>query len=408
MSRWFRPLFLTVLVLLVAYVLVVQVLRWVAFGDEERAALAVMEVAPPPPPGEAGFKYLAYTELEVPPSALDAALAADLAAFEAWHVESGERFVGGGDAAGTPAPVLPSADRYAARPQATPPEAACGLRDKDCLARLRGSEAALRVWLDAEQARLALAGRALASGHVLNPYPHDVASPMANFRVLRLPVNDIALQALEGDVAGALPRACGLLADARRHLRNDGMLVDKMVMATLAEGAGKLLLELRLLDPARPLPADCDEALAPVSFDDYQVCGALRTEYAMVAELSRLTNQSLDGWRLPSRWVLYSDKLLRGWTATHFAPLCTADGQAAIARGEIPETGVKAFSRASVDFWAAPLSHILASIATPAYADYQQRLLDHARVLRDDLAAVQAVPAAVPEPAPVPEPAAGD
>ena len=61
-----------------------------------------------------------------------------------------------------------------------------------------------------------------------------------------------------------------------------------------------------------------------------------------------------------------------------------------------------------MDFWAAPLSHTLASIATPAYADYQQRLLDHARVLRDDLAAVQAVPAAVPEPAPVPEPAAGD
>ena len=407
MNQWFKRLFLTVLVLVVGYVLVVQVLRWIAFGDQERAALAVMEVAPAAPKGEGGFRYLAYADLEVPDSELDAALAADLDAFSDWHATAGERFAMTGDVVVQP-PELPSASRYPPRAAVAPPDVDCGFRDGDCLAKLRGHEEAVRTWLDAEAERLALAEKALAAGHFLNPYPHDVASPLANFRLLRLPLNDIALQALEGDVAGALPRACALLSDSRRHLRNDGMLVDKMVMATLAEGAGKLLLALRLLDPARPLPADCDEAMAPVRLDDYQVCGALRTEYAMMAELSRLTNQSLDGWRLPSRWVLYSDKLLRGWTATHFAPLCTADGQAAIARGEIPKTGVKTFSRASVDFWAAPLSHTLASIATPAYADYQQRLLDHARVLRDDLAAVQAVPAAVPEPAPVPEPAAGD
>ena len=398
MSRLFRPLFLTVLVLLVAYVLVVQVLRWLAYGDEERAALAVMDVAPSPPEGEAGFKYLAYTELDVPRAELDAALAADLAAFETWHAGSGERFVGSGSVTDTPVPMLPSADRFAARAPSAPPDAACGYREQDCLARLRGHESEVRAWLDADGARLALAERALASGHVLNPYPHDVASPIANFRVLRLPLNDIALQALEGDVAAALPRACGLLADARRHLRNDGMLIDKMVMAALVEGAGSLLLDLRSLDPARPLPADCDEALAPVSLDDYQVCGALRTEYAMMAELSRLTHEAMGGWRLPSRWVLYSDKLQRGWTATHFAPMCTADGQAAIARGEIPALDTPEFSRASVDFWAAPVSHILASIATPAYADYQQRLLDHARVLGDDLAAIQAVSAPEPEP----------
>ncbi len=397
MKRSFKPLFLTVLGLLVTYVLVVQVLRWLAFGDEERAALAVMEVAPVPPAGESGFKYLAYPDLGVPEGELDAALAADLEAFRRWHATAGERFATTGDVLVQP-PALPSATRYPPRAAVAPPDAECGFRG-DCLGKLRGHEEAVRAWLDADAQRLALAGKALAAAHFLNPYPHDVASPLANFRLLRLPINHIALQALEGDVAGALPRACTLLADSRRHLRNDAMLIEKIVTASLAEGAGQLVADLRALDPALPLPGECKAALQPVHLADYQICGALRTEYAMMAELSRQTHAAMDGWRLPTRWVLYSDKLQRAWTASHFAPMCTAEGQAAIARGEIPDLDVQEFNRASVDFWAAPISNILASLASPAYGDYQQRLLDHAEALRGHLAVIEAT-----RPGPEPNP----
>ncbi|WP_374602805.1 hypothetical protein [Arenimonas sp.] len=395
--RSFKPLFLVVLGLLVAYVLLVQVLRWVAFGDEERAALAVMEVAPAPPAGESGFKYLAYPDQAVPEGELDAALAADIEAFQRWHATADERFAGTGDVA-VKHPVLPSSTRYPTRAAVAPHDAECGLGG-DCIAKLRGHEEEVRAWLDADAERLALAEKALAAEHFLNPYPLDVATPLANFRLLRLPLNHIALQALEGDVAGALPRACTLLADSRRHLRNDAMLIEKIVTAALAEGAGKLVADLRALDPALPLPGECTAALRPVQVADYQVCGALRTEYAMVAELSRQTHAAMDGWRLPMRWVLYSDKLQRGWIASHFAPLCTAEGQAAIARGEIPAPKVKDFDRASVDFWAAPISNILASVASPAYGDYQRRLLNHADALRGHLASIEATQA-VPEPQP--------
>ena len=398
MTRWFKRLFFTVLVLVVGYVLVVQVLRWIAFGDEERAALALMEVAPAAPEGDSGFKYLAYPDLEVPDSELDAALAADLEAFAEWHAAAGERFAASGSVDVRP-PPLPSASRYAPRAEVVPPDVECGFRNDDCLAKLRGHEEAVRTWLDAEAERLALAEKALAAGHFLNPYPNDVASPLANFRLLRLPINDTALQALEGDVAGALPRACTLLSDSRRHLRNDGMLIEKIVTAALAEGAGGLLAGLRGLDPTLPLPGECDEALAPVQLADYQVCAALRTEYAMMSELSRQTNAAMDGWRLPARWVLYSDKLQRAWSASNFAPMCTAEGQAAIARGEIPDLKVQDYDRTSIDFWAAPISHILASIASPAYGDYQRRLLDHAEALRGYLAAIEATQAG-PEPQP--------
>ena len=124
--------------------------------------------------------------------------------------------------------------------------------------------------------------------------------------------------------------------------------------------------------------------------DDYQVCGAMQTEYAMMSELSRQMHGAMTGWRLPTRWVLYSDKLQRGWTAAHFAPMCTAEGKAAIARGELPNLEVREFSRATVDFWAAPISHILDSISLPAYGDYQKRLLDHAQVLEGHLATINA------------------
>src|SRR5690606_28302248 len=99
------------------------------------------------------------------------------------------------------------------------------------------------------------------------------------------------------------------------------------------------------------LPDACTASLAPVQMQDFQVCGALRTEFAMMSELSRQMEEGLSGRRLPVRWMFSSDKLQRGWTATSFAPMCTADGQAAIARGEIPLLEVSEFSRASVDFW---------------------------------------------------------
>ena len=91
MAKWFKRLGFTSLVLLVAYALTVQVLRWFAFGDEEREALAVMEQPLPVPPGPGGFKYLAFSNLDIPLAQLDAALAEDVAAYGAWQAGQAER-----------------------------------------------------------------------------------------------------------------------------------------------------------------------------------------------------------------------------------------------------------------------------------------------------------------------------
>ena len=255
MTRWFKRLFFTVLVLVVGHVLVVQVLRWIAFGDEERAALALMEVAPAAPEGDSGFKYLAYPDLEVPDSELDAALAADLEAFAEWHAAAGERFAASGSVDVRP-PPLPSASRYAPRAEVVPPDVECGFRNDDCLAKLRGHEEAVRTWLDAEAERLALAEKALAAGHFLNPYPNDVASPLANFRLLRLPINDIALQATQLWLRGGRP------------LRDGQSQFSTRVDASVRAG-GEWWLRVEDLDPPREQPGAAEQVehsdLAPTA-----------------------------------------------------------------------------------------------------------------------------------------------
>lgn len=403
MMKWLKNSLLVGLVLAIGYLIAVQVLRWIAFGDEERAALALMEVEVPAPTGSSGFKYLAFSGRDIPAAELDQALARDLAAYRDWHAGWGARLLDDGIQASVADPEYfdsPVAATYPERPKVDAPAAACGLRETDCLGKLRGHEDDIRAWLQAEAARLALAERALRSDHLGNPYPPAMDSPIAAFQILRLPVNDIALQALDGDVAGATVRACDLLAAERRFLRQDGQLIDKLVHGSLVDGAAALLLGLHRLAPEAPLPGNCAAALAPVAAEDFLACGAFRKEYATVASLStamhEATSESWNPLHWLSRWALNDDRLMRAWSARHFAPMCRPEGIAGILEGRVPDAPAFAYDPWSVDFWAAPISHILSAIAAPAYGQYQDRLLDQAASLRLHLAAIAAVGGELP------------
>ena len=390
MPKWLKYSFLAPVLLLLVYAVTVQVLRAVAMGEEEEAALALMQPPPPVLAGDSGFKYLAFGDRDVPPAALDAAMAAEVAAFRAWHEGSGPRsLVRGGTGESF---ASPAAADYPLREPWARPDAACGLSQLDCHDHLRGHEAQVRDWLTRSAERLALADQALRAESLANPHPPAGDMPFAGFQQLTLPLNAAALQALDGDTAGATARACVQLAASRRFLAQDGLLIDKMVHAAQADAAGSLLMSLRRQDPALPLPAGCDHALRPVDPSDYRVCGALRSEYAMMADYIRRNDRAMAESgaikHVLTRWLLTDVTLLQGWNAARYAPYCSAEGLALVDAGQVPTPRPHAFSKASVDYWAAPISYILAAIAAPDYGKYQRRLLDSAAKLRLHLAVI--------------------
>lgn len=390
MPKWLKYSFIAPVLLLLAYGLTVQVLRAIAMGDEEEAALALMEPLPPPPSGESGFKYLAFGDRDVPPAELDAAMAAEMAAFRAWHEGSGPRSLvrdGAGQAFASPA-----AARYPLREPIERPEVSCSLGQLDCIDHLRGHEAPVRDWLAREAARLALAEQALRAETLANPHPLAVDMPLAAFQQLALPLNAAALQALDGDTAGAMARACVQLAASRRFLAQDGSLVDKMVHVAQSDAAGSLLMSLRRQDPALPLPADCEVALRPVDPTHYRLCGALKSEYAMVTEFTLRNDRAMADSGAPkywlTRWLLSDATLMRGWKAATYAPYCSTGGLALADAGQLPTPRPREYRMASLDYWAAPISHILAAIGNQDYGKYQRRLLDAAAKLRLHLAVI--------------------
>lgn len=393
MAKLLKWLAVTALVLLVGYVALVQVLRSIAFGDEEREALALMEQPVASPEGRGGFQYLAFPRYAVPPAELDAALARELAAFKAWQAGEGERIIrselGEESDAVYRSPVAESYPERAATPV---PDAACSISETDCLSRLSGNEESIRAWLASEADALALAWQALRSEHVANPFPLGVETPLAEYGILRLPLNQIALQALDGDTGGAQASACDMLAASRRFLRHDGLLFDKVMNATLVRSAAGLVLGIRRANPEAPFPGTCQEALEPVAVEDYLACNALRSEYAMFANFSRGMNAAVsDSWqpaRLAMRWLLLDDRLQRAWSARRFVALCDEESLRMIAGGSVPAHERAASSDAWVERGASSMSHLLAATSNPSYAKYQWHLLDAAAALRLQLAAI--------------------
>lgn len=396
--RWLRKLLVALVVAIVLLLLVTRALRWFADDDAARADLALMEASAPAPAGRNGSAWLALADLEIPEAEVEAAFAEDVAAFAAWQAGAGKRLFGEGDlfagvtSGSAEAYVSPLAGRYRERPRVQAPEAACTLAAADCLARVRAEPETVRAWLAADAARLALATHSLEADHVAYPYAPAIDSPLPSYQHWRLPLSAAALQAVDGDAAGALVRACGLLASARRLGGGADMLISKLVAMSLTEGAAGLVLAIQREHPGLALPAGCAPARAPVQVDDYQVCEALRFEYRMNAQYGRLMDEGLAGrWdpmSLAYRWLLLDERMHKLWVAETFAPACRDDFRSAVAAGDVPALGGRFVRTSEPRCYAAFGNCLLTGIAAPAWDGYQTRLLDHAARLRLLLAGI--------------------
>lgn len=396
--KWLRQIVLALLIVFGLALVAVWTLRWFAKDESAREALALMQQATPAATGENGFRWLAFADRRIPESELDAAIATELAAFRDWQVGQGERLL---DNAGSLSMgyanvgqfASPAAAAYPERPKVEAPDLACSLRDTDCLPRVREHAALVREWLQADAERLALAERSFAAEHLTDPFPAAIDSPLPAYATWRLALNAAALQAVDGDVAGAAVRACRMFDAGRRFGRQGGNLIAKLVPMAMAEGAGGLLLALQRENPGLALPAECAPALAPVQAEDFLVCDALRHEFRMNANLAGQLDSALDGWhpkRLMHRLLLQDGELTQLWLAEGLAPACRDDYRQAVLAGTVPPLGTGTVDRGQLRCYAAVINCLLVEIAQPAYGDYQGRLLDHAAKQRLMVAALRA------------------
>ncbi|WP_290886760.1 hypothetical protein [Arenimonas sp.] len=397
MMKWVRQGFLGLLLFVVGAVVVTAVLRWFAVDDAARADVALLMTPPPAPVGDNGFAALALAGHEVPVDQFEAVMAGEVARFEAFERATREELLAMARkspyslADGGPSYTLLEDSGFPVR-EPLDYSVGCGMQADDCLARVGEDPGAVRDLLARAGERTALAERSLASGHLRNPYPPSLMAPLPSFQLLRLPLNAAALDAVEGRVPEAMSRTCGVLANARRHGATSTDLIPQMVMASLANGAAGLLLDLRRAAPDVPLPADCAPALAPVQGEDYFVCEAIRGEFRMVSRVSHDLDASLAGkWNprdLFLRLTAFDADTYDAWLAPRYAQTCRDDYRQAVLAGVVPPPRVEVPEMSDPTCWGAVVSCVLSNIGMADVGQYQRRLLDNAAKLRLQLAAL--------------------
>jgi hypothetical protein len=392
-----RHLALGLLLFLGIAVLVTAALRWVVVDDEARADVALLMAPPAPPVGDNGFAALALGNHEVPEARFDEVMAGEVARFESFERLNREAMLAMARSSPHSAPQglsyrLLEDGEFPAREPLPLAEAACSMSAGGCLDKVRDDPEAARALLAAAGDRTALAARALASGHIRSPYPDSVAAPLPPYQNLRLPLTAAALDGVEGRVPAAMSRACGLLADARRHGAASSDLINKAVMTALATGAAGLLLDLRGASPDTPLPPSCAEALVPVQGGDYLLCEAIRGEFRMVSRAAHEIDAALAArWNprdLFLRLTAIDARAHDAWAAARYADTCRDDYRAQVLAGEVPPARGAVIGMSNPTCWGAVISCSLSGATLLDSSRYQAQLLDRAAMLRLQLAAL--------------------
>lgn len=249
-----------------------QLLRWHAMGEPQRAALALLEAEPPGRDGANAYPWLAAMDHDVPMDQVEEAMAADVLRFEAWSEKRYFQLTSGGE---------PQTDRYTPFQDSgfAPRERARHLRDvctghpnQPCLANVRARLDDHKAVVVAESGRLAMLERALGASHVSSPYPPGFWSPLLRFNALYLEMTAAAVDAAEDRPAAALARACRLLHWSRQGAGNSDDWLVRSELRALWESASAFLLELRREFPSESLPQPCDRALAPLQAGEFVTC----------------------------------------------------------------------------------------------------------------------------------------
>ncbi|KFN45140.1 hypothetical protein [Arenimonas metalli] len=403
--KWVTRILQALALLVVLAMVLTATLRWFALDDEARDDVAMLMAPGPEASGDNGFAVLLLSNHEVPEARFDEVMAGEVARFEAFERVNREAMLAMARTSPQSSPMglayrLLEDGGFPAREPVPLNNAGCSLRGVGCLDKVRDDPEAIRALLATAGDRTGLATRALASGHIRSPYPRGFQAPLPPYQNLRLPLIAAALDGVEGRVPAAMSRACGVLADARRHAARADDLVQKAVMMLLGNGAAELLLDLRRASPDTPLPPSCAEALVPVQDGHYLLCEVLRDEFRMASRMARQIDEALAARRNPRDLFLRFTAIDAGvhdaWIAPRYADTCRDAYRAKLLAGEVPPTQGTTIGLSNPTCWGAVISCTLARATQLNVERYQAQALDSAATLRLQLAALAVLDGRLP------------
>ncbi|MGB0133178.1 MAG: hypothetical protein WBP53_04965, partial [Dokdonella sp.] len=203
----------------------------------------------------------------------------------------------------------------------------------------------------------------------------------------RLRNSQLALMFVDGMHEQALAGTCRNLSTWRRFGRDNRSLVQTMLAASRRDADIALLANmLAEMDPAEPLPADCDAALAPVVAEEVSLCSAMIGEFGYVDDLlDSLISSGKDGaekgWlERNTQPLVFDASRVRAWRAKETEAYCKVEDATLALEDRLPERPLLDIDW--FDCQANKVGCILTRIAAPAFNEYDARLLDSAAHLR--------------------------
>lgn len=366
------------LVLLLAWVGVFAYVQWRPTPPLTAALLAPIA----PQPGRNALASLWLLEREVPPGRVEEIAAMDWRDRERW--QSSHRM---------PYWTPPSEEMFADQQlpsKADPPW--CERDTPSCLGQVQANVAGYAQLVQAH-APVWRRVQALAQYELYqSPTQRGVDMPLAPLSPLTRMLTVHALRFAQAPVARkgeAVQALCQHLLTVRRLSEHDGTsLIFQMVGAAVVNQGLRLLVDMRLQAPG-PLPAECDQALAPRADWPQATCQAMHGEALDHAVMFQdalgskrvLSERVGSGWELAAqalRWLgMGTPELNATHYANHLALQCEPSFMATVQAGQRPEDESGELSWSSLLFMVrAPGGSLLQDIATPAMNHYTRRLAD--------------------------------
>lgn len=289
---------------------------------ENRQALALMRQAPERATGERNaFARLWLIQQDVPEAEIESVAEADWAAYRAQEASG-------------PVPDFRAPSTETHPPQRIEPDQFCPRAPAPCLALVRADPERARRNLDQHRGFLQRALGLRETDHARYPLQASWYSPIPPLQHLGpVMAMDAALRFVDGDVDAALSDVCSNLSTWRRLRSRTNMLIVDMVGIAFAANQAVLLAEMLAELPAEhPLPASCDQALAPQGAEEFDQCDTWRGEFALserfLAEPEAWTVAQIMGreqdWRDRFAPLLVNGRSTVASVARDFARLCPA------------------------------------------------------------------------------------